>query len=156
MPYLTRDGHTTSLLFATGPNVTVNAILGLPFIKATSMIIDTNDNTIEMKALSCALFPIDFRRAQNTIPPPDNAASPSAARARNQYSSVIADIERLESYFATALMANATSASPRQVSFDLDTTTSGQNGRHMRWGITPPSANPVDISDALSGGSAGV
>jgi hypothetical protein len=38
LPYLTKDGSETSLLVAAGPNVAVNLILGLPFIKATGMI----------------------------------------------------------------------------------------------------------------------
>ena len=32
MPYLTREGAPPTLLIASGPHVTVNAILGLPFI----------------------------------------------------------------------------------------------------------------------------
>jgi hypothetical protein len=32
LPYLTRDGQATSILIATGPHVTVNTIVGLPFI----------------------------------------------------------------------------------------------------------------------------
>ena len=32
LPYLTREGNTTSILIATGPHVTVNTIVGLPFI----------------------------------------------------------------------------------------------------------------------------
>jgi hypothetical protein len=35
LPYLTRDGQATSILIATGPHVTVNTIVGLPFIQAT-------------------------------------------------------------------------------------------------------------------------
>jgi hypothetical protein len=32
LPYLTKEGNTTSILIATGPHVTVNTIIGLPFI----------------------------------------------------------------------------------------------------------------------------
>jgi len=35
LPYTTKDGSSTSLLVAAGPDVAVNLILGLPFIKAT-------------------------------------------------------------------------------------------------------------------------
>jgi len=32
------------MAFAKGPHVSVNALLGLPFIKATGLILDTNGN----------------------------------------------------------------------------------------------------------------
>lgn len=157
MPYLTRDDQTTSLTIATGPNVTVNAILGLPFIKATGMIIDTNDASCEMKALACPPFPIEFRRAQNTIPPPEPAASAAAVRARDRYSSIIDDIERVEAYFADLISTSATAATTRSVSFDIDTPASRTSDRASRWGIVSPSANNVDlISDALAGGDVGL
>ncbi len=43
LPYLTREGSPSTLLLAMGPNVTVNAILGLPFIQKTRMIINMAD-----------------------------------------------------------------------------------------------------------------
>ena len=60
--------HETSLLVAAGPNVAVNLILGLPFIKATGMIADFVDNVCQAKHLLCDPFPIDFRRATKSIP----------------------------------------------------------------------------------------
>jgi hypothetical protein len=35
LPYLTKEGNPTSILIAMGPHVTVNMIVGLPFIQAT-------------------------------------------------------------------------------------------------------------------------
>ncbi len=43
MPYLTREGAPSTLLVATGPHVTVNALLGLAFIQQTCMIINAAD-----------------------------------------------------------------------------------------------------------------
>jgi hypothetical protein len=43
MPYFTCKGHPTTLLVACGPIVTVNTILGLPFIQATRMVLDASD-----------------------------------------------------------------------------------------------------------------
>jgi hypothetical protein len=60
LPYLTKDGNETSLLVAAGPNVTVNLILGLPFIKATRMIVDFVDNVCQAKHLLANPFPMDF------------------------------------------------------------------------------------------------
>ncbi len=48
MPNLMCEGQETSLLIATGPNVTVNTILGLPFIQQTKMTIDAADQVAEL------------------------------------------------------------------------------------------------------------
>jgi hypothetical protein len=66
--YVTKDGNEPSLLVAAGPNVVVNLILGLPFIKATGMIADFIDNVCQAKNLLCKPFPIDFRCASKSIP----------------------------------------------------------------------------------------
>jgi hypothetical protein len=66
--YLTKDGSDTSLLVAAGPDVAVNLILGLPFIKATGLICDFVDNVCQAKHLLCDPFPIDFKRASKSIP----------------------------------------------------------------------------------------
>ena len=68
LPYLTKDGSETSLLVAAGPDVAVNLILGLPFIKATGMIGDFVDNVCQAKHLLCEPFLIDFKRASKSIP----------------------------------------------------------------------------------------
>jgi hypothetical protein len=68
LPYVTKDGNDTSLLVAAGPDVAVNLILGLPFIKATGMIVDFIDNVCDAKHLICDPFPIDFCRATKSIP----------------------------------------------------------------------------------------
>jgi hypothetical protein len=68
LPYLTKDGSETSLLVTAGPDVDVNLILGLPFIKATGMIGDFVDNVCQAKHLLCEPFPINFKRASRSIP----------------------------------------------------------------------------------------
>ena len=68
LPYLTKDGSETSLLVAAGPDVAVNLILGLPFIKATGMIGNFADNICQAKNLLCNLFLIDFKHATKSIP----------------------------------------------------------------------------------------
>jgi hypothetical protein len=68
LPYLTKDESETSLLVATGPNVAVNLILGLPFIKATGMIGNFVNNVCQAKHLLCDPFPIDFKRAMKSTP----------------------------------------------------------------------------------------
>ena len=56
LPYLTREGHPTHLSVACGPNVTVNTILGLPFIQQTRMIIDASDQVADLRALDTPPF----------------------------------------------------------------------------------------------------
>jgi hypothetical protein len=76
LPYLTKDGSKTSLLIATGPDVTMNLILGLLFIKATGMIGDFVNNVCQAKHLLCNLFPIDFKHATKSIPVFTDASAP--------------------------------------------------------------------------------
>ncbi len=49
-----------SFTIATGPNFSVNTILGLPFQVATGMVIDLVDNVLECKSLDCTPFTINF------------------------------------------------------------------------------------------------
>ncbi len=95
LPYLTREGTPTSLVVATGPGVTVNAILGLPFITKTKMVINTADQVAEMCAFDTPPFPIDFRRAMCAIPVIDEAAAAANAAL---HAVVVADIEAIKAH----------------------------------------------------------
>ena len=99
LPYKTRDGQDTSILIATGPHVTVNTIVGLPFIQATRMIIDLSDNVADMRALLTSPFPLEYRRATVHVPIVDEV---SAARIHlsNAHRDMIRSIEALEQHFA--------------------------------------------------------
>jgi hypothetical protein len=68
LPYFTKDGSATSFVVATGPQVSVNTVLGLPLITATGMIIDFVDKVVEAKNLDCPPFKIDFRLAAKNSP----------------------------------------------------------------------------------------
>ena len=96
LPYLTREGTPTSLVVATGPDVTVNAILRLPFITQTKMVIDTADQVTEMRAFDTPPFPIDFRRAMCVIPVIDKAA---AAANTALHANIVAEIQAIEAHF---------------------------------------------------------
>ena len=63
-----KEGNTTTFMVAVGPNVMVNTILGLPFIKQTKMIINAADQVAELRALDALPFPIDFPHAQCHVP----------------------------------------------------------------------------------------
>ena len=66
--YLTKDGSATPLLVAAGPDVAMNLILGLRFIKAMGLICDFIDNVCQAMHLLCDPFPIDFNRPSKSIP----------------------------------------------------------------------------------------
>ena len=66
--YLTKDGSDTSLLIAAGPDLAVNLILGLPFIKAAGLICNFVDNVCQAKHLLCDPFPVNFKHASKSIP----------------------------------------------------------------------------------------
>jgi hypothetical protein len=68
MPYLMKDGSPTSIIIATGPHVTVNSIVGLPFIQATRAIINLSDNVANLRTIDAPLFPIKYRRATVHVP----------------------------------------------------------------------------------------
>jgi hypothetical protein len=63
LPYSTKDGNDTSLLVAAGPDIAVNLVLGLPFIKAMGMVDNFVSNVCKAKNLLCEPLPIDFKRA---------------------------------------------------------------------------------------------
>jgi hypothetical protein len=97
MPYFMREGTPTALLVACGPNVTVNTILGLPFIQATKMVLDAADQVAELCALDMPPFPLDFRHAMCTVPavggPPD---VDSAIR----HAKVIDEVNRIKALYS--------------------------------------------------------
>jgi hypothetical protein len=94
LPYLTCEGNPTSLIVATGCDVTVNIILGLPFITQTRMVIDTLDQVAECPAFDTPPFPIDFRRAMCAVP---------AVNAH--YQEIIKEIENIERVFVAKTAA---------------------------------------------------
>jgi hypothetical protein len=60
LPYKTKEGNDSSLMIATGPNISINTIIGLPFMQGTGMILNLVDNLAECKHLNCHPFPIEF------------------------------------------------------------------------------------------------
>jgi hypothetical protein len=65
LPYLTKDESTTSFVIANGPQVSINAVLGLLLIIAMGMIINFVDEVVEAKCLDCPPLKIDFAAQQN-------------------------------------------------------------------------------------------
>jgi hypothetical protein len=101
LPYLTHEGQATSILITTRPHVAVNAIVGLPFIQATKMIIDASDHIVDMRALDTPPSPLEYCRAAVHVPILEEN---SAARVimRNTHTTLIKEIEDLELFFSNA------------------------------------------------------
>ena len=102
-PYLTHDGSTTSIIIATGPQVSVNAIIGLPFIEATGMIIDTVDNVVKAKNLVCKPFPIEFFSAAKYVPA---ISDDRAAICSIKFEEVQSIIAKTNEYIASVCTSN--------------------------------------------------
>ncbi len=105
LPYVTKDGNDTSLLVAAGPDVAVNLILGLSFIKATGMIVDFIDNICDAKHLICNPFPIDFCCATKSIPV---VGDRDAGSHSVKFHEVLCALGSIKAYFA----ANASGITP--------------------------------------------
>jgi hypothetical protein len=97
LPYITRKGAPTTFLIAVGPNVTVNTILGLPFIQQTKMIIDAVDQVAELCSLDAPPFPIDFCRAQCSVP---NIGTPKDLVNASHFTDIIQEITNIESLYS--------------------------------------------------------
>jgi hypothetical protein len=161
LPYPTHNGQSTSISIATGPQVSVNSIIGLPFITGTGMIINTVDNVVEAKHLVCEPFPIDFCCATKYIP----AINDDRAAIRYiKFKEVLSIIAKTDAYIAK-VYAGATLASNKKVRIseqhvpvglesDSDSLTTALTSQSMirRW--CPPSPahdTPHDYHDNVLG-----
>ena len=100
LPYFTTDGQPAQLMVAAGPHVTVNLILGMPFISAAKMVLDFSDNVVESRALDCPPFPIESKKAQLALPTVQ--ASQVRGHSPEIYASFLAELDRLEAFVHSA------------------------------------------------------
>jgi uncharacterized Zn finger protein (UPF0148 family) len=96
LPYRMMDGAATSLTIACGPHVAVNVILGLPFIKATQMVIDAFENVAECRLLDHPPFPLECKRARVEIPQVEGPVNADA----HHCEAMLAELTALESHWA--------------------------------------------------------
>jgi hypothetical protein len=116
LPYLTRDGQAMHILIATGPQVTVNTIVGLPFIQATCMIINLFDHVADMCALDTHPFPLEYHRATVHVPIVDEAYA-ARVHLSNANRDLIREIKTLEQHFSAAsFVANITKDNAKRMS----------------------------------------
>jgi hypothetical protein len=112
LPYLNCDGNTTSITIATGLQVSVNAIIGLLFIKVTGMIIDTVDSIIKMKHLVFKPFPFEFYRATKYVPA---ISDDGAAIHYIKFEEVQSIIAKTDEYIATVCASNKKLPSAKRI-----------------------------------------
>jgi hypothetical protein len=111
--YRTSGGDSLSLLIATGPNVSVNMIIRLPFIKATGMILDFVDDVAECKHLDCLPFPMDFWHTSNHVP----VAEVPAHHLGPHETSIQKELFNLEHWYNAKVMARSSSGQNLAVYF---------------------------------------
>jgi hypothetical protein len=99
LPYLAREGHPTTLSVSTGPDITVNTILGLPFIQQTCMVINASDQVADLCTLNIPPFSIDFRQAMCTVPVVDSA--PNNQCTSVQYANIITEVDNIVALHST-------------------------------------------------------
>jgi hypothetical protein len=61
LPFLTKEGHRTTLKIALGKFVSVNTIIGMPMIKPAKLSLDLIDNVVESGVLDTEPFPVIYR-----------------------------------------------------------------------------------------------
>ncbi len=95
-------------MIATGPNVSVNTILGLPFMLGMGIILYLVDNLAECKHLDCPPFPIDYQQTSNHVPVTDNQSA--AIHHNSVLRDLIHEIEHLEHYYKAEVQAISSSS----------------------------------------------
>jgi hypothetical protein len=167
LPYKMKGGDDASFAIATGPRVSVNTILGLPFMQASGMIIDLVDNIAECKHLSCPPFTIDFRCTSNHVPVMDEPSAYAKVLKVDQFNHVVKEIENLERYYEAKVQAsgstvNSTTATvswgskpktnpPKIWGWGGDATTSSDKGSYLYYDQPDtPMANTSKVEANMS------
>jgi hypothetical protein len=68
MPFLTKEGHKTTLKIALGCNVSVNTIIGMPMIRPAKLSLDLVDNVVESGILDTEPFSVIYRPTIQSAP----------------------------------------------------------------------------------------
>jgi hypothetical protein len=110
LPYITKEGNPMSILIAMGPHITVNMIVGLPFIQATRAVINLADNVADLCALDAPPFPLEYRRATVHVPTTIRESNEHPVHMTGTYADLISKINALECYFTSAHVITATMA----------------------------------------------
>jgi hypothetical protein len=125
LPYLMKEGNPTSILIATGPHVTVNMIVGLPFIQATRAVIDLSNNVAELRALDTPPFPLEYHCTMVHVPATIGEGNEQPVHMTNAHLNLINEMDALERYFTSVNVTKANKAA------------SARGARIVRFGSSP-------------------
>ncbi len=159
LPYRTREGNTASLMVGTGPNVSVNTIIGLPFMKAMGMILNLVDEVMDCRYLDCPPFPVDFCQTSNHVPVMDKPSDTPANHATSHLQ-IIKEVENIERYINAKVLAGGSTLTPKTLAVhfgskspvhtvvDNDSSSAASHstvGMSTRW--VPPLGLPEDYDN---------
>jgi hypothetical protein len=68
MPFLTKEGHKTTLKIALENDVSVNTIIGMPMIRTAKLSFDLVNNVVESGVLDTEPFPVIYRPTIQSAP----------------------------------------------------------------------------------------
>jgi len=89
---MTTSGQSLTFIIGTGPNVSLNGLVGHPWIQKVGAVFDPMDEVIECKLSDVAPFPVTSMRAQFSVP----AVSTSLASTPPAYQAFYSDLVNLE------------------------------------------------------------
>jgi hypothetical protein len=112
LPFRTWEGNTVSLMVATGPNISINTIIGLPFMKATGMILDLVDKVVDCRYLACPPFPVDFCRTSNHMPVMDKPSDTPANHATSHLQ-ITKEVKNIKHYINAKVLAGGSTLTPK-------------------------------------------
>jgi hypothetical protein len=159
LPYRTWEGDKSSLMVATGPNISVNTILGLPFMEVMGMILDLVDKVVDCQYLDCPPSPVDLCRTSNHVPVLDGPSNTPANHA-SSHLQIIKEVKNIERYYNAKVLAAGLTLTPKglavhfglksPVHTEVDTDRSSTAfhstaDMSMRW--VPPPGYPEDYND---------
>ncbi len=127
LPYWTWEGDTSSLMVATGPNVSVNTILGLPFMKATGMVLDLVDEVTDCRYFDCPPFPVDFCWTTNHVPVLDDPSMPLDNHAPSHLQ-IIKEVENIKQYFNAKVLATSLTLTPKTLTVHFGSRSPSRTG----------------------------
>jgi hypothetical protein len=112
------------------------------------VIIDLVDNRVECKYLDCQPFTIDFRCTLNHVPVMDEPSAQTQVQFSTNYSRVIKDIEDLEQFYDTRVLAicSTTKSKKPTVSFGLVSMMPEQVKKPDTWIYSHPDSKSSDWS----------
>jgi hypothetical protein len=110
LPYLSKEGNPTNILIATGPHITVNMIVGLPFIQAMRAMTNLADNVADLRALDAPSSPLEYQCTTVHVPTAIGEGNKHPVHMTGKYADIISEINTLERYFTSAYVITTTLA----------------------------------------------